>query len=101
MRGFGSGSFDPKMLSILEAAFDETWLTLKLNGNRKVRADELARCILRLATEGERDPVRLQDRALAALVPAIAWRDANPGLFPLSLTAGLAEPEQDAFQGAL
>jgi hypothetical protein len=101
MRGFGSGSFDPKTLSILEAAFDETWLTLKLNGNRKVRADELARCILRLATEGERDPVRLQDRALAALVPAIAWRDANPGLFPLSLTAGLAEPEQDAFQGAL
>jgi hypothetical protein len=100
MRGFGSGSFDPKTLAVLEAAFDETWLTLKLNGNRKVRADELARCILRLATEGERDPVRLHDRALSALVPAIAWRDANPGLFPLSMSAGLAEPEQDVFQAA-
>ena len=37
MRGLGSGSFDPKTLAVLEAAFDETWLTLKLNGNDKVR----------------------------------------------------------------
>jgi hypothetical protein len=99
MRGFGSGSFDPKTLAILEAAFDETWLTLKFNGNHKVRADELARCILRLATEGERDPVRLHDRALTALVPAMTWRDANPGLFALPVT-GIAEPEQDSFQPA-
>jgi hypothetical protein len=55
MRGFGSGSFDPKTLAILEAAFDEAWLTLKCNGIEKVRANELARCILHLATEGERD----------------------------------------------
>jgi hypothetical protein len=99
MRGFGSGSFDPKTLAILEAAFDETWLTVKLNGNHKVRADELARCILRLASEGERNPERLHERALAALVPAIAWRDANPGFFAVP-NASFAEPEQDAFQPA-
>lgn len=99
MRGFGSGSFDPKTLAILEAAFDETWLTLKLNGNHKVRADELARCILRLASEGERNPERLHERALAALVPAIAWRDATPGFFAVP-NASFAEPEQDAFQPA-
>jgi hypothetical protein len=63
MRGLGSGSFDPKTLAILEAAFDEAWLTLKCNGNDKVRANELARCILRLATEGERAPVRQEHRA--------------------------------------
>jgi hypothetical protein len=74
MRGLGSGSFDPKTLAILEAAFDDAWLTLKCNGNDKVRANELARCILRLASEGERDPVRLQDHALAALTPALVWR---------------------------
>jgi hypothetical protein len=77
MRGLGSGSFDPKTLAVLEAAFDETWLTIKFNGNDKVRPDELARCILRLATEGELDPVRLHDRALSALAPATMWRQAK------------------------
>ena len=81
MRGLGSGSFDPKTLAILEAAFDETWLTLKLNGNDRVRPSELARCILRLATEGELDPTRLQEQALAALVPATMWRQAKPPEF--------------------
>ena len=77
MRGLGSGSFDPKTLAVLEAAFDETWLTLKLNGNDQVRPNELARCILRLATEGEIDPARLHDRALSALVAATMWRQAK------------------------
>jgi hypothetical protein len=39
--------------------------------------DELARCMLRLATEGERDPVRLHDGALRGLIPATAWREAG------------------------
>jgi hypothetical protein len=77
MRGLGNGSFDPKTLAILETAFDEAWLTLKSNGNDKVRPNELARCVLRLATEGELDPVRLHDRALSALAPATTWRDAS------------------------
>jgi hypothetical protein len=74
--GLGNGSFGPKTLAVLEAAFDEAWLTLKLNGNDKVRPDELARCILRLATEGELDRERLHDRALSALAPATTWRQA-------------------------
>jgi hypothetical protein len=77
MRGLGSGSFDPKTLAVLEAAFDETWLTLKLNGNDKVRPNELARCILRLASEGEIDRTRLHDRALSALAAAMTWRQAK------------------------
>ena len=77
MRGLGSGSFDPKTLATLETAFDEAWLTLRCNGNDKVRANELARCILRLASEGERDAVRLHDHALAALAPAMVWREAQ------------------------
>jgi hypothetical protein len=43
-----------------------------------LRANELARCILHLATEGERDPVRLHDHALAALAPAMTWREPQP-----------------------
>jgi hypothetical protein len=77
MRGFHSSSFDPPTLVVLEAAFDEAWLTLKSVGNKTVKPDELARAVLRLAMEGERDPVRLSDGALEGLLPATAWREAS------------------------
>jgi hypothetical protein len=77
MRGFHNSSFDPPTLVLLETAFDEAWLTLKTIGNTMVKPDELARCVLRLATEGERDPVRLHDGALKGLIPATAWREAS------------------------
>jgi hypothetical protein len=60
--------------SFLETAFDEAWLTLKSIGNMTVKPDELARSVLRLAMEGERDPVRLHDDALKGVIPATAWR---------------------------
>lgn len=75
MRGIGSGSFDPEILVILETAFDEAWITLKANGNGNIRPNELARRICHLAMEGERDPVRLHDRALGELIPANDWRE--------------------------
>jgi hypothetical protein len=75
MLGIGSGSFDPETLVILETAFDEAWITLKTNGSATVRPDELARRICHLAMEGERDSVRLHDRALGELMPATTWRE--------------------------
>jgi hypothetical protein len=77
LRGFHNNSFDPQTLVILETAFDEAWLTLKSIGNTTVKPDELARCVLQLAMEGERDPVRLHDGALKGLVPAASWREAG------------------------
>ncbi len=77
MRGFYSNAFDPQTLVLLETAFDEAWWTLKSVGNRTVKPDELARSVLRLAMEGERDPVRLHDRALEGLLPAATWREAS------------------------
>ncbi len=77
MRGLHNSSFDPQTLVDLETAFDEAWLTLESTGNKTVKPDELARGVLRLAMEGERDPVRLHDGALEGLVPATAWREAN------------------------
>jgi hypothetical protein len=77
MRGFGNGAFDPQTLVLLETAFDEGWWTLKLIGNKTVKPDELARAVLRLAMEGERNPVRLHDEALNGLLPATAWREAS------------------------
>jgi len=77
MLRIGSGSFDPETLVILETAFDEAWITLKTNGSCNIRPDELARRICRLAMEGERDPVRLHDRALFGLIPATIWREVS------------------------
>jgi hypothetical protein len=77
MRGFHNNALDPQTLVVLEAAFDEAWLTLKSVGNTSIKADELARSMLRLALEGERDPVRLHDGALKGLIPATAWREAG------------------------
>ena len=69
--------FGPQTLVLLETAFDEAWLTLKSVGNNTVKPDELARCVLRMAMEGERDPLRLHDGALERLVPATSWREAS------------------------
>jgi hypothetical protein len=77
MRGFHNSAFDPQTLVVLETAFDEAWLTLKAIGNTSIKADELARSVLRLAMDGERDPVRLHDGALSGLLPAAVWREGN------------------------
>ena len=75
--GFHNSSFDPQTLLLLEKAFDEAWLTLKSVGHKTVKADELARSVLRVAMEGERDLIRLQDGALERLLPATTWREAS------------------------
>jgi hypothetical protein len=58
-------------------ALVEAWITLKTNGCGNIRPDELARRICHLAMEGERDPVRLHDRALLGLIPATIWREVS------------------------
>ncbi len=77
MRGFHNSAFNPQTLVVLETAFDEAWWTLKSVGNNTVKPDELARSLLRLAMEGERDPVQLHDGALEGLIPTTAWREAS------------------------
>jgi hypothetical protein len=62
---------------LLRRLSTKSWLTLKSVGNRTVKPDELARCVLRLAMEGERDPIRLHDGALERLLPATTWREAS------------------------
>jgi hypothetical protein len=74
MHRYNNGSLDPKTMIIVETAFDEAWITLRSNGYDNIRPEELARCILHLAMEGERDPVQLHDGALLALNSATTWR---------------------------
>jgi hypothetical protein len=81
LREFGSGSFegsfDPNIATILKAVFDDAWSTLKRDPESPIRRTELALCIIRLATEGERDPGRLSGDALSQLNRAITWRNAK------------------------
>ena len=77
MHSFHNSSFGPQTLVLLETAFNEAWLTLKSVGCKTVKPDELARCVLRMAMEGERDPLRLHDGALNRLLPASSWREAG------------------------
>ena len=63
------------VIQISGIAFDEAWITLKSSGSGTIRPDEAARRICHLAMEGERDPMRLHDRAVGELIPATMWRE--------------------------
>src|SRR5215472_16464222 len=96
MRSFHNGSFDPRTLVVLETAFDEAWLTLKSVGNKTVKPEELARYVLHMAMEGERDPVRLHDRALDGLLPAtICARRADRVAVASTAISGYTRPLSD------
>jgi hypothetical protein len=71
MHRYNNGSFDPKTMIIVETAFDEAWITLRTNGHDNIRPEELARCILHLAMEGERDPVKLHCDDVAQNMEAV------------------------------
>jgi hypothetical protein len=68
------GFFDPEATNILTAAFNTAWQTLKTSGNvfaadYRVAATRelLAKRIIETARQGETDPMRLADDALAHL----------------------------------
>ena len=63
-------NFDAETLAILEAAFNEAWEVLIASGgefDHKATRDALAELIISFAAEGETNPKRLKELALAAL----------------------------------
>jgi hypothetical protein len=69
-----AGSFDPEATKILTAAFDTAWQMLKTSGNvlaAEYRAastrELLAKRIIEMGSQGERNPRRLAEDALAHL----------------------------------
>jgi hypothetical protein len=63
-------NYSPETLHILEAAFNEAWDTLVASGgdfNRDETRRQLAELIMSFAAEGQNDPKRLKQLALAAL----------------------------------
>jgi hypothetical protein len=60
-------AFGPDEIAILVAAYDAAFHELDLISPTDARAETLAKTIVMLAKQGERDPVRLRKRAIAAM----------------------------------
>jgi hypothetical protein len=67
-------AFDPETIAILSDALDNAWNSVeankrayKLDGHAEGARQALARHLVDIATQGERDPQRLIDGALARL----------------------------------
>jgi hypothetical protein len=63
----GAGVFSPEDLSILRVALDMAWNGLPLKSRTTENREVLAASILRLATNGDRDPIKLAAKAAKAI----------------------------------
>ena len=73
-----NASFGPDEIRVLVRAFDEALGTLRVDRNDPV-ADALAKKIIELAQEGERDPIRLRQHAVRSLSQSKSTEDTNNG----------------------
>jgi hypothetical protein len=63
----GNRSFGPGEIEVLVKVFEDALRELKLNDREDPVTLTVAKRIIELANQGERDPVRLRDRALESL----------------------------------
>ena len=66
-------AFGPDEIRVLTTAFEDTLRTLRLTNRGDPVTEIIARKIIELAQQGERDPVQLRERAIEISV-AIGWR---------------------------
>ena len=60
-------AFSPEEIGLLVRAYTDTLSMLRLIDRTDLATDLVARTIIELAKQGERDPVRLRDRTIEAL----------------------------------
>jgi hypothetical protein len=63
----GNRSFVPDEIDVLVKAFEDALRELQLSDRKDPVTLTVAKRIIELAIQGERDPVRLRDRALESL----------------------------------
>jgi hypothetical protein len=75
---FSSTSVEPDLQPVIELAFEAAWRELRLTPGRVLTSHqerstraELARRIMAVAAEGERDPLRLKLTALRTYRPGL------------------------------
>ena len=68
IREFLNGyKFDPETTRVMGVAYEIVWAALELEAHNTVAREAVARRIIALAEQGERDPEHLCDRVLADL----------------------------------
>jgi len=80
LRFFQDGAFDPDITSAMGEAFERACKSLHDMGQPDIVKEIIAKRIVEVARTGERDPVQLCERALAALgfnPPAVAFTPGN------------------------
>jgi len=60
-------AFGPDQITLMTTAFEDALSKLQVVDRTDPAAESLAKRILELAQQGERDPIRLRDRALQSL----------------------------------
>ena len=60
-----SGMYDPETVALLKATAMEAWASLRPAQRARVSRSVLVAGLLKSAAQGERDPERLRDAALA------------------------------------
>jgi hypothetical protein len=71
MRSLQGGAFDPETVALMKTALDEAWASLTEEQRARRTPNELASRIVRLAKQGERDPVRLRTFAMTEVVSTL------------------------------
>jgi hypothetical protein len=72
MKQTHGATYDPEAIALLLSALDEAWETLPPARRAMTSKTTLAQRILRLAANGERDPIRLRIAALIEIVDTAA-----------------------------
>jgi hypothetical protein len=63
-RFLGGAAFGPDEIAIMTGAYEAGLKQINVSGQNDVAAEALAQTIVRLAKHGERDPIRLMQRAV-------------------------------------
>jgi hypothetical protein len=77
-------AFDPEMISLLSAALDQAFKALPPDDQSDKQKTLLGSKIMRAATSGERDPVRLRAAALVS-APMRTIKQPQPSALPAHL----------------
>jgi hypothetical protein len=75
MKISAGGAYDPETIILLRAALDAAWDTLSADQHSRTTKSELALRMLKLAAQGERDPIRLRTRAVIEVMPGRPRRE--------------------------
>jgi hypothetical protein len=67
MRFLNGSAFTPDDIAVLSTAFEDALRTLGLTNRADPATETVARKIISLAAQGERDPARLREGALKSL----------------------------------